>query len=114
MPAPMSGGPIRHARDPNAPAADTGGQGEQPTVESGFLADAKERLYGLFHLITFRGLRRGEACGLRKTDRNRAQKTLTIATQLVLDGSMTRGSRGTSISRSRRRQPKRLPRRPPP
>ncbi|WP_197708751.1 hypothetical protein [Streptomyces sp. 2323.1] len=71
---------------PNAPAADTGGQGEQPTVESDFLADAKERLYGLFHLITFRGLRRGEACGLRKTDRNRAQEILTIATQLVLDG----------------------------
>ncbi|MFI0711698.1 tyrosine-type recombinase/integrase [Streptomyces inhibens] len=31
-------------------------------------------------------LRRGEACGLRKTDRNRTQKTLTVATQLVLDG----------------------------
>ncbi|MCL6302933.1 tyrosine-type recombinase/integrase [Streptomyces kronopolitis] len=51
-----------------------------------FLADTDERLYGLYHVITFRGLRRGEACGLRKTDRNRTQKTLTIATQLVLDG----------------------------
>ncbi|MGY5129192.1 tyrosine-type recombinase/integrase [Streptomyces nigrescens] len=51
-----------------------------------FLAGIEERLYGLYHVITFRGLRRGEACGLRKTDRNRAQKTLTIATQLVLDG----------------------------
>lgn len=51
-----------------------------------FLADTNERLYGLYHVITFRGLRRGEACGLRKTDRNCAQKTLTIATQLVLDG----------------------------
>ncbi|MEU7163164.1 site-specific integrase [Streptomyces morookaense] len=51
-----------------------------------FLTDTEERLYGLFHLITFRGLRRGEACGLRRTDRNRAQKTLTIATQLVQDG----------------------------
>ncbi|WP_406321081.1 tyrosine-type recombinase/integrase [Streptomyces sp. NBC_00519] len=51
-----------------------------------FLADTGERLYGLFHLITFRGLRRGEACGLRRTDRNRAAGTLTIATQLVQDG----------------------------
>ncbi|MFD9069468.1 tyrosine-type recombinase/integrase [Streptomyces lasiicapitis] len=51
-----------------------------------FLADTEERLYGLFHLITFRGLRRGEACGLRRTDRARAAGTLTIATQLVQDG----------------------------
>lgn len=51
-----------------------------------FLADVRERLYGLFHLITFRGLRRGEACGLRRTDRNRAGGTLTVATQLVQDG----------------------------
>lgn len=51
-----------------------------------FLADTEERLYGLYHVITFRGLRRGEACGLRKTDRNRTQKALPIATQLVLDG----------------------------
>ncbi|MFK0289967.1 tyrosine-type recombinase/integrase [Streptomyces sp. NPDC090442] len=51
-----------------------------------FLTDRRERLYGLFHLITFRGLRRGEACGLRRTDRNRAAGTLTIATQLVQDG----------------------------
>ncbi|WP_370420295.1 tyrosine-type recombinase/integrase [Streptomyces sp. QH1-20] len=51
-----------------------------------FLADTGERLYGLFHLITFRGLRRGEACGVRRTDRNRAAGTLTVATQLVQDG----------------------------
>ena len=51
-----------------------------------FLTDRGERLYGLFHVITFRGLRRGEGCGLRRTDRNRTQKTLTVATQLVLDG----------------------------
>ncbi|MFE1770245.1 tyrosine-type recombinase/integrase [Streptomyces sp. NPDC059008] len=51
-----------------------------------FLANREERLYGLFHVITFRGLRRGEGCGLRRTDRNRTQKTLTVATQLVLDG----------------------------
>ncbi|EPH40315.1 site-specific integrase [Streptomyces aurantiacus] len=51
-----------------------------------FLVDRKERLYGLYHVITFRGLRRGESCGLRRTDRNRAAKTLTVATQLVQDG----------------------------
>ncbi|MFC5723500.1 tyrosine-type recombinase/integrase [Streptomyces gamaensis] len=51
-----------------------------------FLAARKERLYGLYHLITFRGLRRGEACGVRRADRSHTQKTLTIATQLVQDG----------------------------
>lgn len=51
-----------------------------------FLADAGDRLYGLFHLITFRGLRRGEACGVRWSDRNRRIRSLTIATQLVQDG----------------------------
>ncbi|MFI1306894.1 site-specific integrase [Streptomyces sioyaensis] len=51
-----------------------------------FLADTGERLYGLFHLITFRGLRRGEACGVRWNDRNRRVRSLTIATQLVQDG----------------------------
>ncbi|MFE0189270.1 tyrosine-type recombinase/integrase [Streptomyces sp. NPDC058989] len=51
-----------------------------------FLADTGDRLYGLFHLITFRGLRRGEACGVRWTDRNRRIRSLTIATQLVQDG----------------------------
>ena len=51
-----------------------------------FLADTGERLYGLFHLVTFRGLRRGESVGLRRTDRSRAAGTLTIATQLVQDG----------------------------
>ncbi|MEW1752039.1 hypothetical protein [Streptomyces angustmyceticus] len=51
-----------------------------------FLADTEERRYGLHHVITLRGPRRGEACGLRKTDRNRTRKTPAIATQLVLDG----------------------------
>ena len=51
-----------------------------------FLAERSEPLYGLFHLITFRGLRRGEACGVRKADRSRKRRTLTIATQLVQDG----------------------------
>jgi len=34
-----------------------------------FLTHArKHRLYAMYHLVAFRGLRRGEACGLRRTD----------------------------------------------
>ncbi|MFF3653328.1 tyrosine-type recombinase/integrase [Streptomyces sp. NPDC002181] len=57
-----------------------------------FLADTKQRLYGVFHTITFRGLRRGEACGVRKTDYARASRLMTIATQLVQDGWEVRES----------------------
>lgn len=49
-----------------------------------FVAD--HRLYGLFHLIAFRGLRRGEACGARVVDLDVKARTLTIAKQLVQDG----------------------------
>lgn len=47
---------------------------------------ADHRLYGLFHLIAFRGLRRGEACGARVVDLDVKARTLTIAKQLVQDG----------------------------
>lgn len=47
---------------------------------------AEDRLYGLWHLIAFRGLRRGEACGLRWMDLNWADSSLAVATQLVQDG----------------------------
>jgi integrase len=47
---------------------------------------AHDRLYGLWHLIAFRGLRRGEACGLRWMDLDWADSSLTVATQLVQDG----------------------------
>ncbi|MET9690120.1 site-specific integrase [Streptomyces sp. NPDC006514] len=57
-----------------------------------FLADTEQRLLGVFHLITFRGLRRGEACGLRKTDYARASRLMTISTQLVQDGWEVRES----------------------
>ena len=50
------------------------------------LAERKERLYPLFHLITFRGLRRGEACGLRWSDYTRTTRQMTVAVQLVQDG----------------------------
>ena len=42
-------------------------------------------LYDLFHLIAFRGLRRGEACGVRVIDFDPDAKVLTIAKQLVYD-----------------------------
>jgi integrase len=43
----------------------------------------EHRLYSLFHLVAYRGLRRGEACGVRWIDRNRAARTLRISEQLV-------------------------------
>jgi integrase len=45
-----------------------------------------DRLYTLFHLIAFRGLRRGEACGQRWVDTNLRSGMLTVARQLVVDG----------------------------
>ena len=47
---------------------------------------AQDRLHLLWRLIAFRGLRRGEACGLRWVDHSAAAQSLTIATQLVQDG----------------------------
>ncbi len=46
-----------------------------------FISD--DDLYALFHLIALRGLRRGEACGLRWEDVDLRAGTITIATQLV-------------------------------
>lgn len=59
---------------------------EQAGAFLDFLADTDQRLLPLFHLITFRGLRRGEACGVRWSDYNAATSELTVATQLVQDG----------------------------
>ncbi|GEM_PF-69372 len=44
---------------------------------------AGHRLYALFHLTTFIGLRRGEVCGLRWTDLDLDGGTATVAEQLV-------------------------------
>ncbi|WP_232668804.1 site-specific integrase [Pseudonocardia sp. TRM90224] len=44
------------------------------------------RLYALYHLVAFRGLRRGEVCGLREDDLNLAGAELTVRTQLVQIG----------------------------
>ena len=51
-----------------------------------------QRLYGLFHLIALRGLRRGEAAGLRWGDLDLDAGTLTVTGQLQqLGGQMVAG-----------------------
>jgi integrase len=61
-----------------------------PTQTARFLDHAAgDRLYALFHLIAFRGLRRGEACGLHWTEVDLQAKTLTVAWQLVQLGWKT-------------------------
>jgi integrase len=45
-----------------------------------------DRLYALYHLITFRGLRRGEACGQMWTETDLDNAELTVARELVVDG----------------------------
>jgi integrase len=64
--------------------------------------DAHDRLYALYHLITFTGLRRGEACGLRWDDVDLDAHTLTVRWQIVqhgwataVDTPKTVGSEGT-------------------
>jgi integrase len=47
------------------------------------------RLYALYHLIAFRGLRRGEACGLRWPDIDLADGLITIRWQIIQIGSTT-------------------------
>lgn len=46
-------------------------------------AATDDRLYALLHVIAHRGLRRGEACGLRWVDVNLDAGTLTVAKQIV-------------------------------
>jgi integrase len=48
---------------------------------------AEDEFYALFHLVTLRGLRRGEACGLRWTDVDLPSLTITVAIQLVQEGA---------------------------
>lgn len=45
-----------------------------------------DRLYAMWHLIAFRGLRRGEACGQPWSETNLGRHSLTVAGQLVQDG----------------------------
>jgi len=51
--------------------------------------DAKDRLYALYHLITFTGLRRGEACGLHWDDVDLDNGTLIVRWQIVQHGWAT-------------------------
>ncbi|MFI6296761.1 tyrosine-type recombinase/integrase [Nonomuraea sp. NPDC050790] len=45
---------------------------------------ASDRLYALFHLVAFRGLRRGEACGARWVDFDWEEGVLSVEKQLTL------------------------------
>ena len=47
---------------------------------------AEDRLYAMWHLIAFRGLRRGEACGQPWSETNLDDHSLTVSAQLVQDG----------------------------
>ena len=47
---------------------------------------AADRLYALWHVIAFRGLRRGEACGQPWSETNLDNSSLTVTAQLVQDG----------------------------
>ncbi|MEU6874668.1 tyrosine-type recombinase/integrase [Streptomyces sp. NPDC046751] len=47
---------------------------------------AEDRLYAMWHLIAFRGLRRGEACGQPWSETNLDRHSLTVSGQLVQDG----------------------------
>lgn len=58
-------------------------------VQAGAYLDhlAGDRLYAMWHLFVYRGLRRGEACGVRRDDLSVQSKTLTISEQLVQLGA---------------------------
>ncbi|SEG79039.1 Phage integrase, N-terminal SAM-like domain [Thermomonospora echinospora] len=61
-----------------------------PALTKRFLDRARQhRLYALFHLIAFRGLRRGEACGLRWSDLDLKNGAVTIRWQITQIGSET-------------------------
>lgn len=57
---------------------------------------AGHRLYGLYHLIAFRGLRRGEACGLRWADVDLDEGTIRVRWQITQIGGSTEQGRPKS------------------
>jgi integrase len=76
--------------DPRRAALEEAAQPPSPVMvwtpaQLGAFLDAatEDRLYGLFHLISHRGLRRGEACGLGWADVDLNAGRLTVRTQLV-------------------------------
>ncbi|WP_285497858.1 site-specific integrase, partial [Actinomadura sp. NBRC 104425] len=61
-----------------------------PALTKRFLDRARgHRLYAQYHLIAFRGLRRGESCGLRWSDLDLDNGTVTIRWQITQIGSET-------------------------
>ncbi|MCP2342037.1 tyrosine-type recombinase/integrase [Actinomadura rupiterrae] len=61
-----------------------------PALTRTFLERAeRHRWYALYYLVAFRGLRRGEACGLRWSDVDLDQRTATIRTQILQHGGET-------------------------
>lgn len=61
-----------------------------PEHTADFLHRAQtHRLYGQYYLIAFRGLRRGESCGLRWPDLNLDEGTATVRWQIVQHGNGT-------------------------
>ncbi|MFI0410624.1 tyrosine-type recombinase/integrase [Actinomadura sp. 3N508] len=61
-----------------------------PALTKRFLDRARRhRLYAQYHLIAFRGLRRGESCGLRWADLDLAQGTAAIRWQITQIGTDT-------------------------
>ena len=55
-----------------------------PAQTAVFLRQARRhRLYALYHLIAFRGLRRGEACGLRRQDTDLHTAVTSIRWQIT-------------------------------
>jgi hypothetical protein len=61
-----------------------------PALTQQFLRRARvHRLYAQYHLIAFRGPRRGESCGLRGSDVDLENGTATIRWQITQTGSAT-------------------------
>ncbi|WUI01589.1 site-specific integrase [Spirillospora sp. NBC_00431] len=57
---------------------------------------ARHQLHALYHLIAFRGLRRGEACGLRWADADLDEGTIRIRWQITQIGAHTEQGRPKS------------------
>jgi integrase len=58
-----------------------------PAQLGAFLDEAEtDRLYAFFHLISHHGLRRGEGVGQGWSDFSPTRKTITVATEIVVDG----------------------------
>lgn len=59
---------------------------EQTGAFLDYLQERADRLYALYHLIIFTGLRRGEACGLHWDDVDLDAKTITVRWQIAQFG----------------------------